>query len=126
MLQGNYIGDYKIKLKNVALTVLVRPINARGLKRVSESIKRVGWLPHCAPAVTISRESLPNGEVSEEALEGVRVRVIDGNHRFTHLKSVHDGEHGVTCKVYYEFSSKTTKIVANSETDLIIVVAYAA
>lgn len=115
LLQRNYIGDFKIKLKHVALTALVRPINARGLKRVADSIERAGWLPYCTPAVMLSRDSLSDGNISKEALEGVTVRVIDGNHRLTHLKSVHPGDHRVMCNVYYEFGSKTTKIVANGK-----------
>lgn len=120
VLNEYYIGMFSLALKDVGHTVLVRPLNPKGLAKIEDSVRQKGWLDDYAPSVIVSRKELeddengkPKEDINAELLAKAHARVLDGNHRISVLRKLYGREHRVKCKVYYEFDKEKMQIVAD-------------
>ena len=116
LLEQHYLGVFKMRLRNITCTEMVRPLSKRGLERLTRSIREVGWLEQFTPSVVIQRDSLRNGdELTAEVALIVVGRTLDGNHRITSLKEVYDHDTVIPVRVYLEFNQAEERLIANGE-----------
>lgn len=115
LLDANFLGEHSIRLRNVSCSHLVRQLNRVGLSRVEDSIRSKGWLRHCVPSISISQRDLPTGGFSEELIDTMHFKVLDGNHRVTAAKHIYGLEERIQFRVYLEFPAQEAKIIADGK-----------
>lgn len=106
VLQTNFLGVHKLKVKQIQNTEYTRQLSKVGVKRVTESIQARGWISANAPYVLVPREQLPEGREtvwSSEVLASLQVFCLDGNHRLRALFDLYGPDFEVDARLYMHF-----------------------
>ena len=115
VLNEHLCGVYDIPLSQITSTALVRPVNLGGVQRIKNSIRAKGWLRNHAPAVSLDRHLVPDGQPRPETFDSVCVRVLDGNHRVSALRDLFGADHRIPCRVYWAFDPEISRVVSDGE-----------
>lgn len=119
LLTANFLGVYKLAVKQVKTTEFTRQINTRGLRKVKDSIMDRGWDNSNTPYVLVPREQIPSGRetvFTEEVLGELVVYCLDGNHLLVALLHFFGPNFLVDCRLYIHFDcAETTNSLARSE-----------
>ena len=106
VLQTNFLGVHKLKVKQIQNTEYTRQLSKVGVKRVTESIQARGWISANAPYALVPREQLPEGKEtvwSSEVLASLKVFCLDGNHRLRALFDLYGPDFEVDARLYMHF-----------------------
>ncbi|CAN0535988.1 unnamed protein product, partial [Ectocarpus sp. 12 AP-2014] len=106
VLETNYLGIHKLKVKQIQNTEYTRQLSKVGVKAVKESIEARGWISANAPYVLVPRESLPEGKDtvwSSDVLSSLQVFCLDGNHRLRALSMLFGDEYEIDVRLYLHF-----------------------
>ena len=119
LLDTNFLGIHPLAVHQVQPTEFTRQINARGLKKVRDSIVAKGWVASNTPYVLIPLEQLPEGKqtvFSIDLLKTLTAYTLDGNHRFKALRELEGPDFMVECRLYLHFDcARTINALARSE-----------
>ena len=111
ILNKNFLGVHKLRVRQVKTTQYTRPINARGLNKLKKSISERDWGSSYTPYVLVPREQVPSGKdtvFSPEFLDTLTVFCLDGNHRIVALSQVKGPDFMVDCRLYLHFDCERT------------------
>lgn len=105
-LQKTFVDDFDVCLRYISCSTLVHPVNKVGLSGVEDSIRSNGWIRHCALSISISQLAFPDGDFSQERINTVRFKVLDGNHRVEAAKKIFGLDEPTNCRVFQISSSR--------------------
>lgn len=106
VLESNFVGIHKLKVKQIQTTEYTRQVSKTGVTRVEDSIKARGWIAANAPYVLVPREQLPDGKQtvwSSDVLSNLNVFCLDGNHRLRALSTLYGAEYELDVRLYLHF-----------------------
>lgn len=106
VLEANFLGVHKLKVKQIKHTEYTRQLSKVGVKAVKESLEARGWISANAPYVLVPRESLPEGKEtvwSSDVLSSLQVFCLDGNHRLAALSQLFGDEFELDVRLYLHF-----------------------
>lgn len=107
-----------MRVGDMQVTTLVRQRGDEGMRKVSESIRAIGWVEQSTPSVMVDRGVMPADIQPYSRLTGVEVSVLDGNHRVLALNTIKGPNFEINVRVYHQFDKRidaTSKVLANGE-----------
>lgn len=106
VLETNFLGVHKLKVKQIQNTEYTRQLSRVGVKLVKESIEARGWIAANAPYVLVPREQLPDGKEtvwSGDVLSSLQAFCLDGNHRLRALETLYGADFELDVRLYLHF-----------------------